>query len=55
MRGLGNRIVNTFAARELQMSKKKNFVDNLDRYCVSRGYGLKLYKRECKRVEERIT
>lgn len=49
------RNIETFAADNVTLPERKDFVDSLDRYSIRDNYGLELYKREYQRREERLS
>ena len=49
-----SRIIDTFAARDLQLPEGRNLIDSLSRYTLRDGYGLRLQKRRGKRKKRTI-
>lgn len=48
------RIIDTFAAKSLQMPDGQNTMDSLSEYSLRRGYGLELRRRGRKRKKQTI-
>ncbi len=48
------RIIDTFAARDLQMPDEQNSVDSLSEYSLRKGYGLELRRRRRKRKKSTV-
>lgn len=49
-----SRIIDTFAARNLQMPDGQNPLDSLSEYSLRKGYGLELRRRRRKRKKQTI-
>ncbi len=49
-----NRIIDTFAARNLQMPDGQNPMDSLSEYSLKNGYGLELRRRRRKKKKQTI-
>ena len=49
-----SRIIDTFAARDLQMPEVQNTMDSLSEYSLREGYGLDLRRRRRKRKKQTI-
>ena len=49
-----NRIIDTFAARDLQMPDGQNPMDSLSEYSLRKGYGLELRRRRRTRKKKMI-
>lgn len=48
------RIIDTFAARDLQMPVGQNSMDSISEYSLRKGYGLELRKRRHNRKKQTI-
>lgn len=49
-----SRIIDTFAATNLQMPDGQRSMDSLSEYSLRKRYGLELRKRRCKRKKQTI-